>query len=140
MTFEEYQKQAIQTKTFPDLIIRPLPYDGSEFFYEDDEEVRHLQSKIDDAISLSWIYPALGLAGEAGEVLEKLKKAIRDKQGYISESDLLLIKKELGDVLWYVATLSSELGLSLDDVATTNLNKVKDRKRRGTTSGSGDER
>ncbi len=89
----------------------------------------------------AWLaYPALGLAGEAGEVAEHAKKAIRDDGGAVSEERRSAMAKELGDVLWYVAQLASELGLDLDEVAQVNLDKLLSRQRRGVLSGSGDER
>jgi NTP pyrophosphatase (non-canonical NTP hydrolase) len=89
----------------------------------------------------AWLaYPALGLAGEAGEVAEHAKKAIRDDGGTISDERRAAMAKELGDVLWYVAQLASELGLALEDVARENLEKLGSRQRRGVLSGSGDER
>ena len=89
----------------------------------------------------AWLaYPALGLAGEAGEVAEHAKKAIRDDGGEISDERRAAMAKELGDVLWYVAQLASELGLELDEIAQGNLEKLLSRQRRGVLSGSGDER
>jgi NTP pyrophosphatase (non-canonical NTP hydrolase) len=89
----------------------------------------------------AWLaYPALGLAGEAGEVAEHAKKAIRDDRGGVSEERRAAMAKELGDVLWYVAQLASELGLELDEIAQVNLDKLLSRQRRGVLSGSGDER
>lgn len=89
----------------------------------------------------AWLaYPALGLAGEAGEVAEHAKKAIRDDGGEVSDERRAKMAKELGDVLWYVAQLASELGLELDEIAQTNLDKLLSRQRRGVLSGSGDER
>ena len=89
----------------------------------------------------AWLaYPALGLAGEAGEVAEHAKKAIRDDAGEVSEERRAAMAKELGDVLWYVAQLASELGLDLDEIAQGNLEKLLSRQRRGVLSGSGDER
>ena len=81
------------------------------------------------------VYPALGLAGEAGEVAEKVKKHIRD--GVLNVEEL---KKELGDVLWYLAAIASDLGLTLDDVAEANLQKLRSRQARGVISGNGDNR
>jgi NTP pyrophosphatase (non-canonical NTP hydrolase) len=89
----------------------------------------------------AWLtYPALGLAGEAGEVAEHAKKAIRDDGGVLSDERRAAMSKELGDVLWYVAQLASELGLELDEIAQANLEKLLSRQRRGVLSGSGDER
>lgn len=88
----------------------------------------------------NFIYPTLGLAGEAGEVAEKIEKIIRDKKGRISETEKSEIAKELGDVLWYVANLATELGLHLDEIAKGNLKKLFSRKRRGRIHGSGDNR
>ncbi|HEY4996453.1 MAG TPA: nucleoside triphosphate pyrophosphohydrolase family protein [Solirubrobacteraceae bacterium] len=89
----------------------------------------------------AWLaYPALGLAGEAGEVAEHAKKAIRDDGGSISPERRTAMSKELGDVLWYVAQLASELELDLDEIAQGNLEKLLSRQRRGVLSGSGDER
>jgi NTP pyrophosphatase (non-canonical NTP hydrolase) len=89
----------------------------------------------------AWLsYPALGLAGEAGEVAEHAKKAIRDEHGKVSAERRAAISKELGDVLWYVAQLASELELDLDEVAAGNLHKLLSRQRRGVLSGSGDDR
>jgi len=81
------------------------------------------------------LYPALGLGGEAGEVLELVKKQLRD-----DEWPEELVKKELGDVLWYIANLCSDCGWSLSDVAQINLDKLASRKERGKLHGSGDER
>lgn len=85
-------------------------------------------------------YLALGLTGEAGEVAEKVKKAIRDEGGEISEEKKKAITLELGDVLWYVSQLARVLGVSLEEVAEGNLTKLADRKARGVIGGSGDAR
>lgn len=88
----------------------------------------------------NFIYPTLGLAGEAGEVSEKIKKVIRDKGGVIDDETRELIKKELGDVLWYVSQLATELELSLDDVAEHNIEKLYSRMERNVLHGDGDNR
>lgn len=86
---------------------------------------------------LHWV---LGINGEAGEVAEKLKKIIRDKDSQISDQDKQELAKEVGDVLWYLAVFSHHLGLELDDVAQANLDKLQSRKQRGVIKGSGDNR
>ncbi len=111
LTFDRYQKLASRTALYP----------GRE----------------DDALAP---YPALGLAGEAGEVCEHVKKAIRDDGGEITETRRAALRKELGDVLWYVAALCSELNLEMSDVARANVDKLADRQKRGVLQGDGDER
>ena len=86
------------------------------------------------------IYPTLGLVGEAGEVAEKVKKVIRDKKGIFDDESKKGIKKELGDVLWYLSNLCNEFDFSLEDVALQNLEKLRIRKSKGMISGSGDDR
>lgn len=115
--FNYYQERAIQYDTSRLAIDKEARYDG-------------------------YMEKALGLAGETGEVLEKIKKMIRDKNGVFSPTpeDITKLKKELGDVLWYLSALAFYNGIDLDDVATTNLNKLEDRKERGKIHGSGDNR
>ena len=81
-----------------------------------------------------------GLVGEAGEVAEKFKKLLRDKGGEATDEDKKEIAKELGDVLWYVNSVSNYLGYDLEEIASMNLDKVLSRKDRGVTMGSGDNR
>ncbi len=88
----------------------------------------------------AFIYTALGLMGEAGEVAEKIKKIWRDKNKQINDFDKEEIKKEMGDVLWYLSQLSAEIGVDFDDVATTNLKKTHSRLERKVINGSGDNR
>ena len=86
------------------------------------------------------VYPTLGLANEAGEVAGKVKKIFRDKGGQISEEDRESLKHELGDVLWYLTQICTELGLSLDEVASANIEKLFSRLERNQIRGSGDKR
>ena len=85
-------------------------------------------------------YPVIGLAGETGEIAEKVKKILRDKGGRFNAEDIEGLKKEIGDVLWYLAALATELGLSFEEVAYENLQKIEERSARGTLKGSGDNR
>jgi NTP pyrophosphatase (non-canonical NTP hydrolase) len=112
MTLDEYQQGALRTAAYPDHAVV--------------------------------LYPALKLAGEAGEVAEKLGKLMRD-EGWrpgarLSDQQRTALNKELGDVLWYVAVLARDLGLTLDDVGRSNLAKLADRAGRGVIGGSGDDR
>jgi len=86
------------------------------------------------------IYPTLGLVGEAGEVAEKVKKVLRDKGGDFDQLSKEELKKEMGDVLWYLSQLSFELGFNLDEVAKANLSKLSSRLKRNKISGEGDNR
>ncbi len=114
MTFEEYQQQALRTDVFK----------GS------DKNIR----------SDGFIEKLLGLIGETGEVAEKFKKVYRDDDGKISVEKLEEMKKELGDILWYLASISNYLGIDFDDVAQTNLEKLASRQKRNKLGGSGDSR
>lgn len=86
------------------------------------------------------IYPVLGLVSEAGEVADKVKKVIRDKGAEFSVDDREAIRKKLGDVLWYVSQIASDLDFALDSVAMTNLEKLRIRQEQGKLHGSGDDR
>lgn len=97
--------------------------------------------------NVAQLYLALGMCGEAGEAAEKIKKAIRNKlvndpnESLVISSkdcDVELIKKELGDQLWYIANIAEEFGWSLEEVAQLNLDKLSDRKDRGVVNGEGD--
>lgn len=116
MDFNLYQKKAHETASYPYGII------GKE------------------AHAVDYIYPALGLAEEAGEVAGKYAKAVRDNAGVIDEERKREIVKELGDVLWFVSELCTNLNVSLDEVAQKNLDKLASRKARGVIHGSGDNR
>jgi NTP pyrophosphatase (non-canonical NTP hydrolase) len=90
------------------------------------------------------IYPSLGLAGEAGEAVDKVKKIWRNLgvtsgREYLA-SQRLELAKEIGDVMWYVAALADEIGFDLESVAAMNMAKLKDRKERGVIKSEGDNR
>lgn len=85
-------------------------------------------------------YPTLGLSGEAGEVAEKVKKVYRDSAGIVSPDARLAIVKELGDVLWYVSNVASEVNVRLGTIARVNITKLLERESSGKLHGSGDNR
>ncbi|MBQ9636367.1 MAG: nucleoside triphosphate pyrophosphohydrolase family protein [Prevotella sp.] len=87
------------------------------------------------------VYPVIGLAGETGEVAEKVKKTLRDSQRNFTADDVRnALAKELGDVLWYLAATAGDLGLTLDEIATINLDKLHSRQARNQLHGEGDDR
>lgn len=88
----------------------------------------------------NFIYPTLGLCGETGEVAEKIKKVLRDKDGKLDDETKMEIQKELGDILWYLAQIATELGLDFDQIAEKNIEKLFSRKERGVLHGNGDNR
>jgi NTP pyrophosphatase (non-canonical NTP hydrolase) len=115
MTFDEYQKRALVTDLGAG---KPKKY----------------------AHDPAYVEKILSLVGEAGEVAEKYKKIIRDKNGVISRSDKEELVKELGDVLWYIAALADYLGVSFNELAKANIDKLASRNKRGKLSGKGDNR
>ncbi len=86
------------------------------------------------------LYPTLGLCGEAGEVAELIKKMVRDDEGVMTPERKTKLERELGDVLWYVAVVAHEAGLSLDQIAQANIEKLSARKELGLIQGSGSDR
>jgi NTP pyrophosphatase (non-canonical NTP hydrolase) len=86
------------------------------------------------------VYPTLGLCGESGEVAEKVKKLLRDSNGIMTVEFTSNLSKELGDVMWYLAAICTELGLSMEYIASLNIRKLQDRKQANTLHGSGDNR
>ena len=117
MNFNEYQNQAIQTDVAYNATTKSDRYNG-------------------------YMEKALGLAGETGEVLEIIKKMIRDKGGVFetTQEDCEKLKKELGDALWYLSALAFYNDIKLEDIAKTNLEKLASRQRRDKIHGSGDNR
>lgn len=90
--------------------------------------------------NLKIMYPAMGLAGEVGEVLNKIKKIYRDEQGQLSDAKREELTKEVGDCLWYIAALCTDLDISMGHAAEGNFRKLIDRMNRGVIGGSGDNR
>lgn len=113
MTLDEYQKQALTTA------------------YTDPSYVDTLMDKT------IW---AMGVAGEAGEVVEKWKKVVAYDNGELTQEKRDDLAKELGDVVWYVAVMAHSLGLSFEEVMQRNVEKLKSRKARNIIKGRGDNR
>ena len=99
-----------------------------------------LFEKVDDVKSPGFSEKILGLVGEAGETADKFKKIIRDKNGKISAADKKEINKELGDVLWYVATIARYLDTPFDEIARGNVDKLQKRLENNKLHGEGDNR
>lgn len=89
---------------------------------------------------MSIIYPTLGLVGEAGEVADKVKKVYRDNDRRFDPEHREAIAKELGDVLWYLANVATDLGFRLSEIAQMNVDKINSRRERNVMHGEGDER
>jgi NTP pyrophosphatase (non-canonical NTP hydrolase) len=106
----------------------------------DDYQRAALRTARDRDAPNEFMHLVLGLVGEAGEIAEKVKKLVRDKNGDLAELDRDDMAAELGDVLWYAAVLANFLDLSLDDVAQRNIDKLADRQHRAVLGGSGDHR
>jgi NTP pyrophosphatase (non-canonical NTP hydrolase) len=102
------------------------------------EQSRKTYSDID--VNDPIVYPTLGLVNEAGEVAGKIKKIFRDRNGEITDEDREALKQELGDVLWYLTQICTNLGLTLEEVAEANLDKLFSRLERGQIQGDGDHR
>ncbi len=109
-----------------------------------DYQIKSRETALYANVGKNFVYPTLGLAGETGEVVEKIKKLIRNDlvtdATHIGEEKREEIAKEMGDVLWYLAQLATELGVSLDDIATKNIEKLQSRKDRGVLHSEGDNR
>ena len=106
----------------------------------DDYQKRAQKTAIYPNRGKNFIYPTLGFVGEAGELANKVKKVFRDDEGRMSEEVRQAILNEIGDVLWYMAALCTELKTSISGVAKKNLEKLESRQKRGVLPGSGDNR
>lgn len=114
MTFQEYENIALETAIYP-------------------------------GVGSNMVYPALGLMGESGEYADKVKKYWRNSDGKMSGKDLsgeqaLEFAKELSDILWYLCASAKELGFTLEEVVHLNIEKLRDRRKRGVIKGTGDNR
>lgn len=130
LTLNDYHALAAATAIYPRLhavVDKAIADTGDPFYYTQMQ-------------NLSLVYPALKLAGEAGEFAEKVGKIIRDEAGVISPASKTALLKELGDVLWYISAASRELGSDLEEVARMNLAKLSARAEAGRLGGSGDDR
>ena len=108
--------------------------------YQKFVEDNKLKSITDLPDNVQLLYGCAEIMGEAGEVVEKIKKIFRDRNGVVTTDDIHSLKKELGDVLWGVSSLCSVLGVPLQDILDLNVQKCKERLKTGTISGSGDDR
>ena len=126
MDFNSYQEEAVRTASFLDSLVN--------------QEGKILATKHELIWLIELMYCSLGLAGECGEILEKVKKCIRDKGGKVSEEDREAIEAEAGDCFWYLSVLTDILGIKGNDIAKSNLRKLQSRAQRGKISGSGDKR
>ena len=99
-----------------------------------------LYPKLLGGVDISPMYLGMGVCGEAGETVEKIKKVYRDSKGVFDNQAVLEIKKEIGDVLWYLNRLSEELGFTLESAAELNILKLQDRIEREKLKGEGDNR
>lgn len=115
-----------------------MPYKKLKDF--DDYQKQCKKTAVYPVIGESFVYPLIGLQGEVGEVSEKIKKLFRDDKGKLTEEKKIEIAKELGDVMWYVAQLSTELNLKLSNVVKMNIEKLSSRKERNMLHGGGDDR
>jgi NTP pyrophosphatase (non-canonical NTP hydrolase) len=119
LSFDEYQERSAKTAQYPTIAV---VINGGE------------------PIPAPWLYPLLGLLGEAGELAEKFKKLLRDDQGIMTLERHKAIQKERGDPLWYLARLAEAAGTTMAEDAQANLDKLASRQERGTLGGDGDDR
>lgn len=129
MHLNEYQQRASKTSIYPDEIKRML------------EPIEHHGDIYGMLMGLFRLnYVAGGLAGEAGEFANKVKKLIRDNAGFVYDHETRELAKELGGTLWYISQAAKEIGWNLEDIAALNLMQLADRAERGKIKGSGDDR
>ena len=135
MNINDYQKESHKTAVYPHIFVSHYSIDDIVELLKSEIKPDELRNLLNDA---SFIYPAIGLVTESAEMLEKIKKVIRDQCGILD--DVEPISKELGDNQWYCAELATCLNLKLDKIMQDNLDKLQDRQKRGVLHGSGGER
>lgn len=108
--------------------------------YQEKTALTDLGTSAQDCLKPGWLYYVLGVAGEAGEMMEKIKKLFRDKDGIIDDEFKQMVIKEMGDYHWYSARLCAALGIDYNDVPKHNIEKLLDRMERNKIHGDGDER
>lgn len=118
MDFDSYQKEAHRTAVYRTIFVE-IP---------------------DGMLNVPWVYPVMKLCGEAGEVSEKFGKVLRDDSGTITPEAKDAIVKEMGDVLWYLSEIATQINVKLDTIAVANVKKLQSRRERGVIQGSGDNR
>jgi NTP pyrophosphatase (non-canonical NTP hydrolase) len=120
--------------------LRKLPQGSLDPMTFAEYQTRARETAVYPNLGKNWMYPALGLGGEVGELLNKLSKIIRDKNYVVDGEVKKKVSSEVGDVLWYLSTLCSEFGLDLATIAVENIAKLTSRKERGKLLGDGDQR
>ena len=108
--------------------------------YQKETRKTDIGTSAQDCLKPGWLYYVLGIAGESGELVEKIKKLFRDANGIITDDFKNKVIKEMGDCLWYHARLADELDISFDTVAKTNLKKLFKRMKENKIHGNGDDR
>ena len=108
--------------------------------YQEKAKEYDLFKNVEGLSEVGFIEKVLGLVGEAGETVDKVKKILRDKDGIATSEDKKEIAKELGDTLWYLANISRYLGIPLSEVAQMNIDKLESRMSRNRLHGEGDNR
>lgn len=131
MTIKEYQEKTKETAVYYRW------FSGMKVFEVGEGDTTRNENK---EIEMDWIYPIMGLAGEIGELLNKMKKVLRDDINQQDKKFVQSIKDEFGDIMWYVSQSCNEIGLDLEEIMAENVKKLQSRKERGKLKGSGDNR
>lgn len=135
LSFDEYQKRTADTAIYPDAATVTIRLRDLGFDHKQIETI--MEATCANALGVT--YTGLGL-GEIGEIQGKIKKILRDDGGRVTMEKRAAVSKELGDTLWYISQMATELSLDLESIASENLAKLASRRERGTLQGSGDDR